>query len=113
MCWCTPGIRTPNCGAINCHPPAADRSFINVTPHNFVPNMPRPWFGALIADLIAHAKVAEVRVTRTTVSVSGHKVDDAGMRIKVGKEYVPLDEHDAQQLTRIAYDSIEQSRAVG
>lgn len=21
MCWCTPEIRTPNCGKINCHPP--------------------------------------------------------------------------------------------
>lgn len=21
MCWCTPEIRTPNCGAIGCHPP--------------------------------------------------------------------------------------------
>lgn len=21
MCWCTPNIRTPNCGRIGCHPP--------------------------------------------------------------------------------------------
>lgn len=22
MCWCTPEIRTPNCGKMGCHPPS-------------------------------------------------------------------------------------------
>lgn len=83
MCWCTPELRTPDCGKPDCHPPGRpDLKFKRSSPDHTVlwsgtlsrgGHKPEP-FNAKVVEYQGEFKLLEQKGL-ATVEVSPHEVD--------------------------------------
>lgn len=60
MCWCTPELRTPNCGKPNCHPPGKQ-------PLRLMPATVRLDHGQVVEAIRAFVEAAGYRPGEVTI----------------------------------------------